>query len=80
MHRPDRFIASCACWSDFWERTRKLPSQGEKGAVFERLTQLYLQTTPEYQAELPHVWTLRECLRMFANFLPFQPSTKASTS
>jgi hypothetical protein len=24
---------------------------GEKGAVFERLTQLYLQTTPEYQ---PH--------------------------
>jgi hypothetical protein len=25
---------------------------GEKGAVFERLTQLYLQTTPEYQTEL----------------------------
>jgi len=28
--------------------------------VFERLTQLYLQTTPEYQTELRHVWTLRE--------------------
>ena len=33
---------------------------GEKGAVFERLTQLYLQTAPEYQSELEHIWTLRE--------------------
>jgi predicted helicase len=36
-----------------------LPTDGEKGAVFERLTQLYLQITPEYQAELQHVWTIR---------------------
>jgi predicted helicase len=60
MHRQDRFIASCDSWSEFWERAKKLPSDREKGAVFERLTQLYLQTTPEYQAELQHVWTLRE--------------------
>jgi hypothetical protein len=39
---------------------KKLPTDGEKGAVFERLTQIYLQTTPEYQTELRHVWTLRE--------------------
>lgn len=39
---------------------KSLPNEGEKGAVFERLTQLYLQTTPEYRAELRHVWTLRE--------------------
>ena len=39
---------------------QELPTDGEKGAVFERLTQLYLQTTPEYQTELRHVWTLRE--------------------
>ena len=57
---PDRFIASCSSWGDFWERAKKLPTEGEKGAVFERLTQLYLQTTPEYQTELKHVWTLRE--------------------
>jgi predicted helicase len=37
-----------------------LPSHGEKGAAFERLTQLYLQTAPEYQSELEHIWTLRE--------------------
>jgi superfamily II DNA or RNA helicase len=60
MHNPDRFIASCSSWSDFWERTKKLPTGGEKGAVFERLTQLYLQITPEYQAELQHVWTIRD--------------------
>ena len=60
VHWSDRFIASCSSWSNFWERAKKLPTDGEKGAVFERLTQLYLQTTPEYQTELQHVWTLRE--------------------
>jgi predicted helicase len=60
MLRPDRFIASCASWDDFWERAKKLPTTGEKGAVFERLTQLYLQAAPEYRTALQHVWTLRE--------------------
>jgi superfamily II DNA or RNA helicase len=60
MLRPDRFIASCTSWSEFWEGTKRLSSASEKGAVFERLTQLYLQTVPEYQSELAHIWTLRE--------------------
>ena len=60
MHWQDRFIAACASWSDFWERAKVLATDREKGAVFERLTQLYLQTTPEYQTELRHVWTFRE--------------------
>jgi predicted helicase len=57
---PDRFIASCSSWSDFYERIKKLSASGEKGALLERLTQLYLQTTPEYRTELHHVWLLRE--------------------
>ena len=56
----DRFIASCASWNDFFERTKKLPTDGKRGAVFERLTQLYFQTTPEYRTEIQHIWTLRE--------------------
>ena len=60
MPNPDRFIASCTSWDDFYERTKKLSAGGEKGAVFERLTQLYLQTTPEYRTKLQHVWLLRE--------------------
>jgi predicted helicase len=60
MHRPNRFIASCASWSEFWEGTKRLSSTAEKGVVFERLTQLYLETVPQYQSELEHIWTLRE--------------------
>ena len=60
MHRQDRLIASCKSWSDFWERTKELPTDAEKGAALERLTQLYLQTTPEYLTELKHVWLLRD--------------------
>jgi predicted helicase len=60
MGWQDRLIASCTRWSEFWERTKKLSTDGQRGAAFERLTQLYLQTTPEYRAELRHVWTLRE--------------------
>jgi predicted helicase len=56
----DRFIASCKSWDDFWNRARALSSETEKGAAFERLTQLYLQTAPEYRTELQHVWLLRE--------------------
>ena len=59
MLRPDRFISTCTSWDEFWERTKTL-STTEKGAAFERLTQLYLQVTPEYQSELEHIWTLRE--------------------
>jgi hypothetical protein len=59
-HNPDRFIASCTSWDDFYERTKLLATLGAKGAVFERLTQLYLQTTPEYCTETQHVWLLRE--------------------
>ena len=60
MFRPDRFISSCASWNDFWEGAKRLSSTSDKGAAFERLTQLYLQTVPEYRSELEHVWTLRE--------------------
>ena len=60
MSWPDRFIASCNSWDDFWEKAKRLVSDAEKGGAFERLIQLYLQTTPEYRAELQHVWLLRE--------------------
>jgi predicted helicase len=59
MLSADRFIASCKSWNDFWDRARRL-SKAEKGLAFERLTQLYLQTAPEYQTELQHVWLLRD--------------------
>jgi len=59
MRREDSFIASCKSWDEFLEAAKKLPN-GQKGAVFERLTQLYLETSAEYQAELQNVWLLRD--------------------
>jgi predicted helicase len=59
MASPDRFIASCNSWEDFWDRARKL-SEAEKGSAFERLTQLYLKTAPEYRTKLQEVWLLRD--------------------
>jgi predicted helicase len=60
MLRRDRFIASCASWTEFCEGTKRLSSTEDKGAVFERLTQLYLQIVPEYQSKLAQTWLLRE--------------------
>jgi predicted helicase len=57
MRAPDSFIASCKSWDEFWERAKAL---SDKGRVFERLTQLYLQTAPEYRTELQNVWMLRD--------------------
>ena len=59
MLSADRYIASCVCWDDFWERAKNL-SNAEKGIAFERLTQLYLQTVPEYRTKLQYVWLLRD--------------------
>ncbi len=60
MRFEDEFIGSCLCWDDFWRRATSLATDAEKGATFERLTQLYLQTAPEYQSTLRAVWTLAE--------------------
>src|SRR5262245_45447778 len=55
----DRFIASCRSWDEFWDRARKV-SEAEKGIAFERLTQLYLKTAPEYRTKLQDVWLRRD--------------------
>jgi predicted helicase len=59
MSSADRFIAPCRSWNEFWDRASKL-SNNEKGIAFERLTQLYLQTAPEFRTKLQHVWLLRD--------------------
>jgi superfamily II DNA or RNA helicase len=60
MAREDRVIASCATWDAFFSATCTLPTTAQQGAAFERLTQLYLRTQPEYQSLLADVWQLSE--------------------
>jgi superfamily II DNA or RNA helicase len=60
MPSPDRFIAACKSWSECFQQVKALPIKRDQGLVFERLTQLYLQTAPEYVSELQKVWLLHE--------------------
>jgi predicted helicase len=78
MNREDRFIVSCPSWEDFWQRTRQL-SKAEMGRAFERLVQLYLQTSPEYQTILRHVWLLRDVPAQVRKHLELPTPTRAST-
>ena len=60
MNRIDRFIVDCPSFEEFRMRTSALPLPKDKGDVFERLTQVYLQTTPEYRTVLETVWLRRD--------------------
>jgi hypothetical protein len=45
--------------SHFWDGAEEL-TEADKGIIFERLTQLYLETVSEYRTKLRHVWLLRD--------------------
>ena len=57
---PNHFIIECADWDTFFERVSALDSSQEKGLLFDRLTQLFLQVTPKYRSKLRNVWLRSE--------------------
>jgi predicted helicase len=58
--QEDRLIVACRSWDDFVQQLEAIPLPKRRGDVFERLTQLYLQTISEYASRLRNVWLLRE--------------------
>ena len=54
----DRLISSSDSWKSLYDDlcTNKKYSEKFKGDVFERLTQSYLSTMPEYKSILKKVW------------------------
>ena len=58
--RESRLISGCDSWDEFFAAVCALPNTAQQGTAFERLTQCYLQTQPEYQSGLEAVWTLAE--------------------
>src|SRR5215203_5997545 len=56
----ERLIGEAGNWSEFWDRLVASNDTARQGAAFERLTHLLLQTQPEYQSKLKHVWLLSE--------------------
>ena len=59
MSRADRLILSSPDWATFWTALTT-QSQVDPGDAFERLTQLYLLSHPEYRTQLKHVWRVPE--------------------
>src|SRR5215213_10080815 len=56
----ERLIGEAGNWTDFWDRLVASGDTAQQGAAFDRLTQLLLQTQPEFQSKLKHVWLLSE--------------------
>ena len=54
----DRLISKCTSWDQLYNElsTNKKLTKKFKGDVFERLTQSYLLTMPEYSSKLSDVW------------------------
>ena len=53
---PNDLILTASNWNDLFERVSFLEETKEKGDVFERFTQLYLQTASKYRLLLKKVW------------------------
>ena len=53
---PNDLILTSSNWNDLFERVSFLEKTKEKDDVFERFTQLYLQTGPKYHLLLKKVW------------------------
>lgn len=59
--RADELIRRSADWNSFWPfLANSGTSRDQAGKTFERLTQLYLQTHPEYRSKLKKVWRLED--------------------
>ena len=60
--RIDTLISKCRSWDEFVELVNSLPKSKnkEKGDLFERLTQVYLQTQPTYRSKLKNVYLLSD--------------------
>ena len=54
----DTHISSCDSWNEFVVLANTQASTKAKGDLFERLTQVFLMVTPEYQAKLANVWSV----------------------
>ena len=56
MSLIDTKISGCCSWQDFCRLVAEQKTSKEKGDLFERLTQLYLQTATEYRSKFKNVW------------------------
>ena len=65
----DSKIATCKSWNDFEQLVAAHNKTKDKGDLFERLTQLFLQTSTTYTSKIKQVWW---CNNPFTNEFPEQ--------
>ena len=58
--RIDTLISKCRSWDEFVEMANSQAKTKDKGDLFERLTQVYLQTSPTYESKLKNVYLLSD--------------------
>ena len=56
--RIDTLLAGCGSWESFRELVGNQKTPKEKGDFFERLTQLYLQSSPIYKSKISNSYSL----------------------
>ena len=59
MIKTAPIIRKAQSWSELFQTCEKLPNK-DKGDIYERVVQLYLQTHSEYQSKLSEVWLLND--------------------
>ena len=55
----NRIIVGAPDWDTCFSRATELESNQDKGELFDRLTQLYLQVAPKYQSRLKRMGIVR---------------------
>ena len=58
--RIDTLISKRRSWDEFVEMANSQAKTKDKGDLFERLTQVYLQTSPTYKSKLKNVYWLSD--------------------
>ncbi|MDC0545482.1 DEAD/DEAH box helicase family protein [Gammaproteobacteria bacterium] len=76
LKRIDRLISGSKSWNDLYQElsTNKQFTQKFKGDVFERVTQAYLLTLPEYKSKLDKVWLNEEIPQQVLKKLNLPPT------
>ena len=76
LKRIDRLISGSKSWNDLYQElsTNKQFTQKFKGDVFERVTQAYLLTLPEYKSKLDKVWLNAEIPQQVLKKLNLPPT------
>ncbi len=60
IYQCDQIIKGCKNWKALDQAIRSQKGKRSKGNLFERFTQLYFQTKPEYLTKFKNVWLLEQ--------------------